>query len=98
MHHIIQNQPSYLFEGKYDSAETLFLVFTQYHYLSNNMYNLLKSINFGELNKEVELSGDQKIYRNMRKLNEIKPSATLMVYNKGSYLKNIITFIILFLF
>ena len=98
LHHIIQNQPSYLFEGKYDSAETLFLVFTQYHYLSNNMYNLLKSINFGELNTEVELSGDQKIYRNMRKLNEIKPSATLMAYNKGSYLKNIITFIILFLF
>jgi len=98
LHHIIQNQPSYLFEGKYDSAETLFLVFTQYHYLSNNMYNLLKSINFGELNTEVELSGDQKIYRNMRKLNETMPSATLMAYNKGSYLKNIITFIILFLF
>ena len=98
LHHIIQNQPSYLFEGKYDSAETLFLIFTQYHYLSNNMYNLLKSINFGELNKEVELSGDKKIYRNMRKLNEITPSATLMAYNKGSYLKNIITFIILFLF
>jgi hypothetical protein len=33
----------------------------------------------------------------VRKLEEIKPQATLMAYSKGSYLKNIFVFIALFL-
>ena len=40
----------------------------------------------------------EKIYRNIRKLEEIKPKATLLAYSKGSYLKKIFAFIILFLF
>lgn len=98
LHHIIQNQPSYLFEGKYNSTETLFMVFTQYHFLSQSMFDKLNQINVNNFNTDVTLSGDGRIYRNMRKLDEIKPKATLMAYNKGSYLKNIITFIFLFLF
>ena len=33
-----------------------------------------------------------KIYRNIRKLEEIKPKATLLAYSKGSYLKKIFAF------
>ena len=96
LHHIIQNQPSYLFEGKYNETNTLFMVFTQYHFISEKLYNTLVNI---ESNKEINTNiiCDSKIYRNVRKLEEIKPSATLMAYSKGSYLKNIFAIIVLFL-
>jgi hypothetical protein len=96
LHHIIQNQPSYLFEGKYNETNTLFMVFTQYHFISEKLYNTLVNI---EPNKEINTNiiCDSKIYRNVRKLEEIKPSATLMAYSKGSYLKNIFAIIVLFL-
>ena len=96
LHHIIQNQPSYLFEGKYNETNTLFMVFTQYHFISEKLYNSLVNI---ESNKEININiiCDSKIYRNVRKLEEIKPSATLMAYSKGSYLKNIFAIIVLFL-
>ena len=95
LHHIIQNQPSYLFEGKYNETNTLFMVFTQYHFISEKLYNLLAEIETDEINTNV--IQESKIYRNVRKLEEIKPSATLMAYSKGSYLKNIFAFIFLFL-
>jgi len=96
LHHIIQNQPSYLFEGKYNETNTLFMVFTQYHFISEKLYNTLVNI---ESNKEININiiCDSKIYRNVRKLEEIKPNATLMAYSKGSYLKNIFAIIVLFL-
>ena len=96
LHHIIQNQPSYLFEGKYNETNTLFMVFTQYHFISEKLYNTLVNI---ESNKEININiiCESKIYRNVRKLEEIKPSATLMAYSKGSYLKNIFAIIVLFL-
>ena len=96
LHHIIQNQPSYLFEGKYNETNTLFMVFTQYHFISEKLYNTLVNI---ESNKEINTNiiCESKIYRNVRKLEEIKPSATLMAYSKGSYLKNIFAIIVLFL-
>ena len=96
LHHIIQNQPSYLFEGKYNETNTLFMVFTQYHFISEKLYNTLVNI---KTNKEINTNiiCDSKIYRNVRKLEEIKPNATLMAYSKGSYLKNIFAIIVLFL-
>ena len=115
LHHIIQNQPSYLFEGKYNETNTLFMVFTsylfegkynetntlfmvftQYHFISEKLYNTLDNI---ETNKEINTNiiCESKIYRNVRKLEEIKPNATLMAYSKGSYLKNIFAIIFLFL-
>ena len=96
LHHIIQNQPSYLFEGKYNETNTLFMVFTQYHFISEKLYNTLDNI---KTNKEINTNiiCESKIYRNVRKLEEIKPNATLMAYSKGSYLKNIFAIIFLFL-
>ena len=96
LHHIIQNQPSYLFEGKYNDTETVFMVFTQYHFISNSFYNILNGINT-TIDINTTVINDSKIYRNVRKLEEIKPKATLMAYSKGNYLKNIFAFLVLFL-
>lgn len=95
LHQIIQNQPSYLFEGKYNHTDTLFMVFTQYHFISKNYVDDLKNINTTGINLNITI--ESKIYRNVRKLEEIKPKATLMAYSKGTYLRNIFAFIFLFL-
>ena len=96
LYQIIQNQPSYLFEGRYNSTDTLFMIFTQYHFISDRLYNNLNNI---ETDVEINTTivNESKLYRNVRKLEEIKPQATLMAYSKGSYLKNIFAFIFLFL-
>lgn len=93
LHHIIQNQPSYLFEGEYDNRSALFMVFTQYHFISNKMFNTLNDAIFE--NSDIQITSFGKIYRNVRRLEEIKPKATLLAYSKGSYLKNIFAFILL---
>ena len=77
LYQIIQNQPSYLFDGKYNNADTLFMVFAHYHYISAKMDNILKNISRDEINKNITQDSDKKIYRNVRKLEEIKPRATL---------------------
>ncbi len=95
LYHIIQNQPSYLFEGKYNFTDTLFMVFTQYHFISQKFTGYLNRFNTTDIN--FNITSETKIYRNVRKMGEIKPKATLMAYSKGTYLRNIFTFIILFL-
>ena len=98
LHQIIQNQPSYLFNGKYNDTDTLFMVFTQYHFISENMLSNLNYISQRTNDINTIVTDFGKIYRNIRKLEEIKPKATLLAYSKGSYLKKIFAFIILFLF
>jgi hypothetical protein len=98
LHQIIQNQPSYLFNGKYNDIDTLFMVFTQYHFISENMLSNLDYISQRTNDINTIVTDFGKIYRNIRKLEEIKPKATLLAYSKGSYLKKIFAFIILFLF
>ena len=98
LHQIIQNQPSYLFNGRYNDIDTLFMVFTQYHFISENMLSNLDYISQRTNDINTIVTDFGKIYRNIRKLEEIKPKATLLAYSKGSYLKKIFAFIILFLF
>ena len=94
LYQIIQNQPSYLFEGKYKNIETLFMAFTQYHYINNDYANLLTD-NIKDPNNFEETS---KVYRNMKYVKDLTPKATLMAYSKADYLKNILFFLIIFLF
>ena len=103
LYQIVQNQPSFLFESKYDNKETLFLVFTQYHFISNTehgqMTNIWKNLNI----KEIEDNSDvietpQKVYRNMKNEDDLKPKVTLMAYSNANFLTNILFFIIIFLF
>ena len=94
LYHIIQNQPSLLFNAKYNETDTLFMVFTQYHFISQKNIEYFNKFN----NTTSNITINDKIYRNVRKLEEIKPKATLMAYNKEYYLKNILFFIFLFLF
>jgi len=98
LHHIVQNQPSYLFDAKYNDTDTLFMVFTNYHFISENMIKNLNDVSNQTNPINTTISENGKLYRNMRKLEEIKPRATLLAYSNGNYLKNIFAFIILFLF
>ena len=97
LYQIIQNQPSYLFDGKYNNADTLFMVFAHYHYISEKMYDILNKTCDVEIDVGVTQGSDEKIYRNVRKLEEIKPRATLLAYSNAIFLKNFLAFLVLFL-
>ncbi len=97
LYQIIQNQPSYLFDGIYNSTDTLFMVFAHYHYISEKMYDILNKTCNVEININITQDSDEKIYRNVRKLEEIKPRATLLAYSNAIFLKNFLAFLVLFL-
>ena len=101
---IIQNQPSLLFEGNYAEIDTLFMVFTQYHFIGdkdfknlNKLYND-KQINSPDISFDKEGEYKEKIFRNVRNIEEVKPKVTLMSYSKAKYLESLLYFIIIFLF
>lgn len=108
---IIQNQPSLLFEGNYRQTNTLFMVFTQYHFIGdadfenlNSIYNKGTKINLTDVKFDDEAEYGNKIFRNVRNIDEVKPKVTLMSYsfgkeeNKAKYLESLLFFIIIFLF
>ena len=101
LYKIIQNQPSVLFEGTYNDKETLFLIFTQYHFISESIYTKLDGL-YTNMNKAVSRiyikDTNGKIYRNVKNEDDIKPKVTLMSYSKAGFLKTILPFLILFLF
>ena len=106
LYQIIQNQPSFLFEGKYNEKETLFMVFSQYHFISNenhqileNLYNEKIKLNYGSISVSFDTKTDypEKIFRNVRNIEEVSQKVTLMSYSKAKYLENILFFIIIFL-
>ena len=132
LYQIIQNQPSYLFDGKYKDIEALFMVFTQYHYITTEYLNYLKESE-EEIEEEIEEESEEeieeendeneednqqngggtraltestndeiikagKIFRNMREEEDLKLKATLMAYSKANYLKNVLFFLIIYLF
>ena len=103
---IIQNQPSLLFEGNYKQTNTLFLVFTQYHFISqtdsdklDNLYkNKTIQIDSADVSYDEDAEYKDKIFRNVRNIEEVKPKVTLMSYSKAKYLESLLFFIIIFLF
>ena len=105
LYQIIQNQPSYLFEGKFENKDTLFMVFTQYHFISNSDYNrLIGTIKNVESDSNIDIeygknsdTYDPKIYRNMRNPDNLNSKVSLMIYSKSNYLNNILLFFIIFL-
>ena len=103
LYQIIQNQPSYLFEAKFDNKETLFMFFTQYHFISkSDLGNLKKVCSVINANKIITKyedtdNNDIKIYRNMKNSQKLNPKVSLMVYSKANYLNNILLFFIIFL-
>jgi hypothetical protein len=122
LYQIIQNQPSYLFEGNYKNIDALFMVFTQYHYITKDYLTYLKEKKENQFDLETNnvtnavndtlrlrlLDDDEceicldetnkKIYRNTKYENDIKPKATLMAYSNANYLKNVLFFLIIFIF
>ena len=100
LYQIIQNQPSYLFEAKYNNIDSLFMVFTQYHFIKqSDNDNIQKIFENKQLDStfEVTKEKDTKIYRNMKHSDELKPKVSLMAYNNSNYLKNYIIIYFLFL-
>ena len=104
---IIQNQPSLLFEGNYKQTNTLFLVFTQYHFISNENHQILENLynekikpNYGSISVSFDTKTDypEKIFRNVRNIEEVSQKVTLMSYSKAKYLESLLFFIIIFLF
>ena len=96
LYQIIQDQPSYLFEGTLNNTkqECLFLVFSKYHFISRDYFDKLKSKASGI----VGIKGHEPIYRNTMNFNELKPMGTLLAYTKKEYLKYYaLYFLILFL-
>ena len=73
---IIQNQPSLLFEGNYEQKNTLFLVFTQYHFISQKDYDNLSKIysnstNLPNVEYDIDAEYPKKIFRNVRNIEEV---------------------------
>ncbi len=105
LYQIIQNQPSFLFEGEFDQKDTLFMVFTQYHFISFSDCDKLDKIigTFKEqedINIQYKKSNtdyDSKIYRNMKKPDNLDQKVSLMIYSKANYLNNYLLFFILLL-
>mgnify|MGYP002626439854 CR=1 FL=1 len=99
LYQIIQNQPSYLFEGKIDEKESLFMVFTQYHFISSSELDYLTKVSSSSINNIdiIDYEQKEKIYRNMKNAEKLKPKVSLMVYSQANYLKSILLFFIFFL-
>ena len=95
LYQIIQNQPSFLFEGTYNSKDTLFMVFSQYHFISKDDLDNLNQLDFDITDPKKE--ENSKSYRNVRNEEEVEPKVTLMSYSNSKYLENILFFIIIFL-
>ena len=92
LYQIIQNQPSYLFESKLENTQQdcLFLVFSQYHFISNTDFTNLNSTigNYTQTNSTF-FNNETKYeyYRNSKNPDELKPMGTLLAYSGAEYLK-----------
>ena len=98
---IIQNQPSLLIEGKYNNDKMLFMIFTQYHFISQNHFykinDALNKISLNDIEYDCDDSNECKIFRNVKNVNDVQPKVSLMIYSKSYYLKNIFLFLVIFL-
>ena len=97
LYQIIQNQPSYLFDGQYQNKDILFMVFTQYHFISENDFNDLSTL-YENISNLQYISKSGKIFRNVKNIKDIKQKVTLMAYSNSQFLKNLFLLVILFLF
>lgn len=107
LHHIIQHQPSYLFTSFLpfkNEEKALYLVFSQYHYISKSDYEMLNATHEKIFNLDEEAKKslninllDVKYYRNWENKNATAPKPTLMAYNSQLFIKisSLILFIII---
>lgn len=100
LHHIIQHQPSYLYQGTltYPGCEdALWLIFSNFHLITQTDYNnLVKVINSQAGNnslvdsvngfnaRDVHINIDAPVYRNWKDPSAMRSRVTLMTYNSSS--------------
>lgn len=95
LYQIIQDQPSYLFEGELLSGEeSLFMVFSQYHFISEKDYLTLEKSFNKTLENDIDADdyyipkkGD--VYRNWDNIRKLEPKATLLAYSKSILIKGV---------
>ena len=93
LYQMIQHQPQYLFESQdsISNEKTLYLIFSQYHHISESDYNILKNLydeNFGQnYNTQQFNISSIIIYRNFQNPDDLKSKLTLMAYNNQQYFK-----------
>lgn len=110
LYQMIQHQPQYLFESEdfISQEKTLYLIFSQYHHISVQEYELLKRLcddkfgenyNINQFNINTGSKDSIDIYRNFQNPDDLKSKLTLMAYNYQQYfkLKWIILIIIYFI-
>ena len=101
LYQIIQNQPSYLFEGKLPvtEEECLYMAFSQFHYISKTDFDNLEKVynKFFEQQQSYKLSenNDIEYYRNWQDADVLKPKVTLLSYASGKNLKVMNFFLLL---
>ena len=104
LYQMIQHQPQYLFESQdsISNEKTLYLIFSQYHHISESEYNILNDLyskqNFQNF-EQFKTPDSKDIYRNFQNPDDLKSKLTLMAYNYQQYfkLKWIILIIIYFI-
>lgn len=98
LYQIIQNQPSLLFEGKLaNEQDCLFMVFTQYHFISNSHFSYLEYLVEDKTKKIIKDNGITTFYRNSMNIDEVSPMGTLLAYSGTNYF-NYYSIYLLFIF
>lgn len=99
LHYIIQHQPSLLVQSTLQTLsqqQALYLIFTNYHFISESDFNLLQATyetifekqNIIPLLPTTPIPPPNPIfYRNWDNVKEVEPKPTLMAYNSQSLIK-----------
>jgi len=103
LYQMIQHQPQFLFEAKdnFSGEKTLYLIFSQYHKISDtHLESLTKIYEPNEKNLQFNETTIKEFYRNFQNPYDLTPKLTLMTYNNQYYLKLkwIMIFFIYFIF
>lgn len=96
LYQIIQDQPSYLFDGQLPTGEeSLFMIFSQYHFISDKDYSTLSNSfkkTFGDdINNcyNYSIIAENDIYRNWENIKILEPKATLLAYSNSKLIKSL---------
>ncbi len=110
LHHIVQHQPSYLYQGSLSYPEcspAMWLIYSQYHFIKNSDLTTLKAkINSSYKDSNTGFNARDKfpvlknteVYRNWNEQHKMVPRPTLMAYNSASYIRLSYVSMVSFLF
>jgi carbonic anhydrase len=105
LHHIVQHQPAYLYEGSLtypDCQQSLWVLNSQYHLIRQSDFDRLKAVSASFLdagtntNVRSQSTRNTTVYRNYDDITKFVPRATMMSYDSSQGLKmNIVLMLII---